>query len=81
LNDNEDKYIRKYKNTDFEVLEQLYYHTKEESRYVSELKAALVESGIYDEDDSNLITKELKLKESFKNTDFYKKSVVFFNKN
>lgn len=79
LNDNEDKYIRKYKNTDFEVLEQLYYHTKEESRYVSELKAALVESGIY-EDDNDLITKELKLKESFKNTDFYKKGVVFFNK-
>jgi type III restriction enzyme len=79
LNDNEDKYIRKYKNTDFEVLEQLYYNTKEESRYVSELKAALVESGIY-EDNSDLITKELKLKESFKNTDFYKKGVVFFNK-
>jgi type III restriction enzyme len=79
LNDNADKYIRKYKNTDFEVLEQLYYHTKEESRYVSELKAALVESGIY-EDDNDLIIKELKLKESFKNTEFYKKGVVFFNK-
>jgi type III restriction enzyme len=61
------------------VLEQLYYHTKEESRYVSELKAALVESGIY-EDDNDFITKELKLKESFKNTDFYKKGLVFFNK-
>ena len=79
LNDNEDKFKRKYKDSDFEILEQLYYHTKEESRYVSELKAALVESGIY-EDDNDLITKELKLKESFKGSDLYKKGVVFYNK-
>jgi type III restriction enzyme len=79
LNDNEDKFKRKYKDSDFEILEQLYYHTKEESRYVSELKAALVESGIY-EDDNDLITRELKLKESFKSTHFYKKGVLFYNK-
>ena len=79
LNDNEDKFKRKYKYSDFEILEQLYYHTKEESRYVSELKAALVESGIY-EDDNDLENKELKLKETFKNTDFYKNGVVFMNK-
>ena len=79
LNDNEDKFKRKYKGSDYEILEQLFYHTKEESRYISELKAALIESGIY-EDDSNLENKELKLKNSFKESDFYKKGVVFLNK-
>jgi type III restriction enzyme len=79
LDDNEDKFKRKYKDNDFKILEQLYYHTKEESRYVSELKAALVESGIY-EDDNDLENKELKLKEAFKNTNFYAKGVVYLNK-
>ena len=30
------------------MLEELYYHTKEDSRYISELKKALVDSGIYE---------------------------------
>ena len=36
------------------ILEELYYHTKEDSRYISELKKALVKSGIYEEDDAIL---------------------------
>lgn len=79
LHDNEDKFKRKYTNTDFEILEQLFYHTKEESRYISEIKAALVESGIY-EDNENLVNKELNLKVSFKETDFYNKGFVYINK-
>ena len=77
----EDKYTRKYDrdtDNDLKILEQLYYHTKEDSRYISEIKRALVDSGIYD-DDEDLITKELKLKESFKQSDFYKKGVIFLN--
>jgi type III restriction enzyme len=60
-------------------LEELYYHTKEDSRYISELKKALVDSGIY-EDDENLVTKQLTLKLDFKETDFYRDGHVFFNK-
>lgn len=60
------------------VLEELYYHTKEDSRYISELKKALVETGIY-EDEDDFVEKELKLKESFKQTDFYKNAKVFYN--
>lgn len=77
----EDKYTRKYDrdaDNDLKILEQLYYHTKEDSRYISEIKRALVDCGIYDNDEG-LITKELKLKESFKQSDFYKKGVVFLN--
>ena len=45
----QDKYTRKYDDdveNDLKVLEELYYHTKEDSRYISELKKALIETGI-----------------------------------
>lgn len=82
LEEGQDKYTRKFDDdtsNDLKILEELYYHTKEDSRYISELKKALVDSGIY-EDDANLVTKELKLKDSFKKTDFYRDGHVFFNK-
>ena len=82
LEEGQDKYTRKFDDdisNDLKILEELYYHTKEDSRYISELKKALVDTGIY-EDDENLVTKELKLKESFKKTDFYREGLVFYNK-
>lgn len=78
----QDKYARKYDDdstNDMKILEELYYHTKEDSRYISELKKALVESGIY-EDEDKLVTKQLILKLDFKETEFYKTGQVVFNK-
>jgi len=82
LEEGQDKYTRKYDDdqaNDLKILEELYYHTKEDSRYISELKKALVESGIY-EDEDKLVTKQLTLKLDFKDTDFYKTGQVVFNK-
>lgn len=82
LNNEKDKFTRKYDNdpaNDLKVLEELFYHTKEDSRYISEIKKALIDSGIY-EDDENLVTKQLTLKFDFKKTDFYKTGSVFYNK-
>ena len=82
LEDGQDKFTRKFDDdisNDLKTLEELYYHTKEDSRYISELKKALVDSGIY-EDDENLVTKQLTLKSGFKGTDFYRYGHVFFNK-
>jgi type III restriction enzyme len=82
LEEGQDKFTRKYDDdpaNDLKILEELYYHTKEDSRYISELKKALVESGIY-EDDDRLVTKKLTLKLDFKQTDFYKTGQVVFNK-
>jgi len=82
LEDGQDKFTRKFDDditNDLKTLEELYYHTKEDSRYISELKKALVDSGIY-EDDENLVTKQLTLKLDFKETDFYRDGHVFFNK-
>jgi type III restriction enzyme len=81
LQQGQDKYTRKYDddiNNDLKVLEELYYHTKEDSRYIYELKKALVESGIY-EDEDNLETKQLRLKLDFKKTDFYKQGRIVYN--
>ncbi|OFV11181.1 type III deoxyribonuclease [Sphingobacterium sp. HMSC13C05] len=82
LEEGQDKYTRKFDNdisNDLKILEELYYHTKEDSRYISELKKALVDSGIY-EDDENLVQLNLFLKLEFKKTDFYRNGHVFFNK-
>lgn len=82
LEEGQDKFTRKFDDNisnDLKTLEELYYHTKEDSRYISELKKALVDSGIY-EDDANLVQLNLFLKPEFKKTDFYKDGHVFFNK-
>jgi type III restriction enzyme len=82
LKEGQDKFTRKFDDdisNDLKTLEELYYHTKEDSRYISELKKALVDSGIY-ADDENLVTKQLILKLDFKGTDFYRDGHVFFNK-
>ncbi|MCF8054165.1 MAG: DEAD/DEAH box helicase family protein [Deltaproteobacteria bacterium] len=53
LEEGQDKYTRKFDDdisNDLKILEDLYYHTKEDSRYISELKRALVDSGIYEDE-------------------------------
>ena len=82
LEEGQDKYTRKFDDdisNNLKTLEELYYHTKEDSRYISELKKALIDTGIY-EDDENLETKQLTLKFDFKKTDFYRDGHVFYNK-
>lgn len=75
----EDKYTRKYDNdltNDLRTLEELYYHSQQDSRYISELKIALIETGMQDD---NRVTRELKIKDSFKETDFWKHGLIFLN--
>jgi type III restriction enzyme len=82
LEEGQDQYTRKFDDdisNDLKTLEELYYHTKEDSKYISELKIALKESGIY-EDEDDLVTKQLTLKLDFKKTKFYRDGHVFFNK-
>ena len=50
LEEGQDQYKRKYDDdvsNDLKILEELYYHTKEDNRYISELKKALVASGVF----------------------------------
>ena len=79
ISSEDDKFKRKFdKDLDNElrILEEIYYHTSNDSRYISELKTALKDIGIYDE---NTVRKELKLKDSFKKTIFYKNAIVWHN--
>jgi len=79
INETDDKYKRKYdKNLDNElrILEELHYHSHNESRYISEIKTALVEEGMLDENEEEV---ELKLKDKFKTTPFYKTGLVYAN--
>lgn len=58
------------------VLETLHYHSVSNPKYVTELRQAMVQTGIMAE---NLKVVELNLKESFKKTDFYNNGYVFVN--
>ncbi len=76
----QDKFRRKFDGDldhELRVIEELHYHSINDSRYIAEIRAALVEQGIMDE---NEVTRELKLKESFKETQFYKYGLIYTNK-
>lgn len=83
IKDDQDRFKRKYDDDlqdDLKILEDLYYHTKEDSRYVSELRKALEDQGSLAPNSENLIVKELKLKEEFKKSTFYQFGKVALNK-
>lgn len=73
------KYKRKY---DFDIsnknriLETMYFHSKNDSRYITELKAALIASGL---EATVKETREYILKEEFKETKLYKYGYIFTN--
>ncbi len=80
LPDHIDRFRRKFdEDLDHElrVLEELHYHSIHDSRYISEIRAALIDEGMMDE---RLETREFKLKEPFKDTYLYKHGVVWLNK-
>lgn len=80
LPENPDRFRRKFDNDlehELRVIEELHYHSINDARYIAEIRAALVEQGVLDE---NEVTKELKLKESFKKTQFYKYGLIYANK-
>lgn len=80
IDDDQDlKFKRKY-DTNLEnknrILETMFFHSKNDSSYISELKQALIETGLQA---PAPITIEYKLKEDFKNSDFYRKCLVYSN--
>lgn len=58
------------------VIEKLHYHTAANSRYVDELRKALIESGIADD---NFKEVKIRLKPEFKETSLYRHGIVFAN--
>jgi type III restriction enzyme len=79
LDAEQSKYQRKYdddKKNPLRVCETLYYHCQNDSRYISEIKTALQETGMLDFDGFDFT---YELKPDFKNSDFYKHGFVFKN--
>ena len=74
------KFRRKFDsdlNHEIRVLEELHYHSVNDSRYISEIHIALRDEGIIDD---SVETRELKLKDTFKDTALYKYGVIWLNK-
>lgn len=75
-----DKFVRKYDHdldSPNRFLETLLYHSKQDSKYITELRLALRETGLLP-DEVTEVTYELK--PSFKQTDFYHNALVFSNR-
>lgn len=79
LDEEQPKFQRKFDDditNDMRVCETLYYHCQNDHRYVTELHQALREIGL---NPDNMVRREYKLKESFKNADIYKNGLIFIN--
>lgn len=75
----DDKYIRKFDGdfeNDLRVCEELYYHTLHDPEYVRLLEKNLVEIGLMTDDRIEI---NMKLKESFKQSDLYKSGLLWVN--
>ncbi|MCA1950103.1 MAG: hypothetical protein LDL24_06010, partial [Treponema sp.] len=74
-----DRFRRKFDGDldhELRVLEELHYHSINDSRYIAEIRQALIEQGMMDKRE---VTRELKLKDSFKKTPFYNHGIVWLN--
>jgi type III restriction enzyme len=79
LDEFQSKFQRKYDGdveNELRICEELYYHSKYNPRYIQELTIALKETGLLPPNTTQI---SLRLKEEFKNTEFYKKGLVFVN--
>ncbi len=63
--------------SELRVLEELYYHSAQNPRYIDELHTALVQTGIIAPRTKTVI---MRIKDDFKATDFWKNGVIFVNK-
>ena len=80
IDDEQEKFKRKYDNdlsNPLRILETMFFHSRNDSKYIAELKQALIETGLQDK---NPIRLDYVLKEEFKETNFYKTAFVYSNK-
>jgi type III restriction enzyme len=80
LSPNDDRYRRRFDGdlgNELRILEELDYHSINNPKYVQEIRTALIDQGMIDEHE---VTREMKLKDSFKRTDFFQHGVVWLNR-
>ena len=79
VNEEQEKFKRKYDfdlDNKYRILETMFFHSIDDSKYISELKKALIEIGLQEK---NMIERKYILKAEFKNTDFYNHGYIFSN--
>ncbi len=79
INDVDDASKRKFDNdadNEMRICEELYYHSTYNPKYIQELNTALVNTGIIPD---RTVKRNLKVKEDFKDTKFYKTGFLFLN--
>lgn len=80
VSEEQERFKRKYDydlDNKFRLLETMYFHSRNDSRYISELKQALIQTGLQAESPIKL---DYKIKDTIKESNFYKKAFVFSNK-
>ena len=69
-----DPYVRKYDEQDATILETLYFHARNDSKYLASLRKELDKIGL-----SESYTYTFKIKEEFQNSKFWRSAKVFAN--
>lgn len=80
---NTDRYKRKFDeelDNPLKILEEMYFHSINQSDYINAITKELRRIGLLDEEDEAISTITLKVKESFLNHDLYKNGVIYVNK-
>lgn len=79
LDDEQEMFKRKYDedlDNDLRILEELYYHSTYNPKYIWELNQALIQTGIKAQEEKEI---DLKIKEAFKNSPFWKSGIIYLN--
>lgn len=79
VDESQERFKRKYDydlDNPNRILETMYFHSRDDSKYISELRRALVATGMQDEAPIKL---NYELKSSFLKSDLYKEGFVFSN--
>jgi len=77
----QDRFKRKFDDSlenPLRIIEELHYHSAHNPRYISELKRALVQTGIIAEDEKTVV-RNLIVKDDFKKTDFWEVGKIYLN--
>jgi type III restriction enzyme len=77
--ENDDRFRRKFDGDlehELRMLEELHYHSINDSRYILEIRAALIERGMMDD---RTVERKMMLKDSFKKSRFYLEGPIFVN--
>lgn len=80
MDESQERFKRKYDydlDNPNRILETMYFHSRDDSKYISELRQALIATGMEDE---NPIKITYELKDSFKASEIYKNGFVFSNR-